>query len=251
MKTATNYIFPIALIVIGGALLILGAQQGQNTWVMLGAALALLAGAVSLLLQLGIITKSMGTIIGIVFGLGAVFLAYRNYRSIAEVIEFNEQKRENDRLVIQGLKDIRTAQAGYKQSNGTYTGDLNELRNFVKNGRITMVRAIGQVPDTLNEKEALQLGIIVRDTILAPALDSLFLTKRALDSRVYDFNPDNFIYSPVKKDRMFLLQAGSITSSGRNVPVFLAKDPAPMVVGDTLMVGSMEKANTAGNWAGE
>ena len=36
-----------------------------------------------------------------------------------------------------------------------------------------------------------------------------------------------------------------------HVPVFLAKDPTPMVAGDTLMVGNMEKQSTAGNWTGE
>ena len=49
----------------------------------------------------------------------------------------------------------------------------------------------------------------------------------------------------------FLLKAGSISSSNRNVPVFIAKDPTPLVEGDTLMVGNMEKPSTAGNWSGE
>ena len=250
MKTITSFLFPVLLIILGGALLVVGALQGQNTWVMLGAALALIAGLVALLMQLGILGRKAGLALGVVFAVGAVFLAYRNYRSIAEVIEFNKAKRANDSRVIQGLKDLRTAQLGYRQANGSFTGDLQELRNFVKGGSIPMVRAIGQVPDTLTEQEALELQLIVRDTIMAPAIDSLFRTSRALDNRVYTFDPDNFINQPVS-GKPFLLQAGSISSSGRNVPVFLAKDPTPMVPGDTLMVGSMERASTAGNWSGE
>jgi hypothetical protein len=166
------------------------------------------------------------------------------------VIEFTKAKKENDSKVIQGLKDIRTAELGFRQSHGTFTGDLGVLKEFVKSGTIPMVRAIGQVPDTLTEQDALKLGLIVRDTIQVPVLDSLFLSKKATEGRVFPFDPEKFTQSPTS-GKPFLLSAGNISSSGRNVPVFLAKDPAPLVAGDTLMVGNMEKASTAGNWSGE
>lgn len=250
MKNLANYIFPVLLIIVGGALLIVGAMQGQNSWVMLGAGLALVAGLVSIMLQLGLINRKMGMVLGLVFAVLAIGLAYRNYRSVKEVLEFNERKLANDRLVIQGLKDIRTAQIGYKEANGGYTGNLDILADFVQNGHIPMVKAIGQVPDSLTEQEALELKLIVRDTILAPALDSLFLNARAQEGRTYAFDAKTFTKSQAS-GKPFLMKAGAINSSGRNVPVFLAKDPAPMVAGDTLMVGSMEKASTSGNWTGE
>ncbi len=250
MKNIANYIFPLLLILVGGALLIIGGMQGQNSWVLLGAGLAMLAGIVSLLLQMGIVNRRMGMVLGLVFAVIAVGLAYRNYRSVAEVIEFNERKLKSDRLVIQGLKDIRTAQIGYKQATGSFTGNLGVLQDFVKNGKIPMVKAIGQIPDTLTEQQALELKLIVRDTILAPALDSLFLSPRAQEGRAYPFDVNNFTNSPVS-NKPFLLRAGVINSSGRNVPVFMARDPQPLVAGDTLLVGNMEKASTAGNWSGE
>ncbi|MBK8707985.1 MAG: hypothetical protein IPN30_05770 [Flavobacteriales bacterium] len=251
MKNIANYIFPLLLIFVGGALLIIGGRQGQNSWVMLGAGLALLAGVVSLLLQMGIINRTMGTVLGVVFAVVAIGLAYRNYRSVVEVLEFNESKAANDRLVVQGLKDIRTAQLGFKEATGAYTGSLESLRQFVKTGFIPMIKAIGQVPDSLTETQALELKLIVRDTIMAPALDSLFLSPRLQADRVYPFDPDNFVNSPTRDKKPYLLRAGVINSSGRSVPVFLARDPQPMVAGDTLLVGNMEKASTAGNWTGE
>jgi membrane protein implicated in regulation of membrane protease activity len=250
MKNLANYFFPVFLIIIGGALLIVGAMQGQNSWVMLGAGLALLAGVVSMLLQMGILNRKMGTVIGLVFAVVAIGLAYRNYRSVAELLEFNERKAKSDRLVIQALKDIRTAQIGYRQASGAYTGNLDVLKEFVKTGTIPMVKAIGQIPDTLTEQQALELKLIVRDTILAPALDSLFLSPRAQEGRVYPFDVNTFTNSPAS-DKPFLLKAGVINSSGRSIPVFMARDPQPMVAGDTLLVGNMEKASTAGNWTGE
>lgn len=250
MKTLSSYIFPVVLIILGAALLIVGTMQGQNTWVMLGAGLALVAGLVSLLLQAGIVNRQMGFMLGLVFAAASVFLVYRNYRSIAEVQEFNEAKSANDSKVIQGLKDLRTAQLGFRQAYGSFTGDLNTLGEFVKGGSIVMIRAVGQVPDTLTEAKALELGIIERDTINAPALDSLFRTTKALEGRLYPFDANTFTNSPAS-GKPWILRAGVISSSGRNVPVFLAKDPSPLVVGDTLMVGNMEKASTAGNWTGE
>lgn len=270
MKNLTNHVFPGLLIIGGAVLLVMGAQQGQNTWVLLGAGLALAVGVIILLLQTGHISRKVGTIIGALCAVGALGLGYRDYRSVKEVLEFNALKRAVDRQVIQGLKDIRTAQLGYRQANGTFTGDLSALQEFVRNGTIPMVRAIGQIPDTLTEEEGIQLGIIltklpdsisvkqairrgliVRDTAMVPALDSLFRTQKALEGRVYPFDPNTFTHSPVKKELPFLLKAGVVTSSGRNVPVFVAKDPAPLVPGDTLMVGSLEKATTSGNWTGE
>jgi hypothetical protein len=249
MKT-TSYIFPTILIILGGGLLVIGAIQGQNVWVMLGAALALIAGLVSLMLVMGVISRSIGLGIGIVFALGAIFLAYRNYRSIKEVMEFTQHKRQVDRMVIQGLKDIRTAQAGFRDAHNTYTNDINTLQEFVRSGTIPMVRAIGQVPDTLTEVEALEMGIIVRDTIPAPALDSLFLRPKAQESRAYTFDPNKFGIQPVT-GQPYILRAGVIQSSGRNVPVYVAKDPTPLIAGDTLMVGSLDKATTVGNWPGQ
>ena len=200
--------------------------------------------------QLGMINRQLGMVIGIVFAVVAIGLAYRNYRSVKEVIEFNERKLQSDHRLIQALKDLRTAEIGYKEANGAYTGNLAVLQEFVKSGTIPMVKAIGQVPDTLTEKQALEMKIIVRDTILAPALDSLFRSPRFVGDRHYPFDVNTFINSPVS-NKPFLLRAGVINSSGRSVPVFQAKDPHPMVAGDTLSVGSMEKATTSGNWTGE
>ncbi len=76
------------------------------------------------------------------------------------------------------------------------------------------------------------------------------MSARAQEGRAYPFDVNTFGLSPVSK-QPYLLQAGSISSSNRNVPVFLAKDPTPLVAGDTLMVGNMEKQSTAGNWSGE
>lgn len=251
MKTLSAFVFPVLLILVGATLLIVGAGQGQNMWVILGALLALIVGVIAVLMQLGIVTRTVGLAIGIGCAIGALGLTWRNYRSIAEVLEFTREKKRVDSLVIQGLKDIRTVELAYKQTNGGFTGDLRVLQGFLKEGRMSVVKAIGQKPDTLTEEEALALKLIVRDTVLISPLDTLFRTPRSMEGRRYAFDPDAFINSPVS-GKPYILRAGVISSSGRNVPVFVAKDPTPMVPGgDTLMVGNLEKASTAGSWSGE
>lgn len=250
MKSIGGYVFPVLLIILGGGVLLFALISGQNTWVNLGAFLTLLTGLIALLLQMGMITRKAGLAIGVLCLVASLFLAFRNYRSVAEVLEFRKEKSAYDSKIVQALKDIRKAQEKYKEANGTYTGNLQVLQEFVKTGTYPMIRAIGQVPDTLTERAALELKLIVRDTIRVPVLDSTFRTSKAMEGRVYPFDPATFIQSPVT-GKPFLLTAGMISASGRNAPVVVCKDPTPLVVGDTLMFGSLEKATLAGNWTGD
>ena len=122
--------------------------------------------------------------IAIKFILGAVIvvLAFFLWKGIDEPISFEKQKDKRYKAAIQKLKDIRTAQLAYLSVNGKYTGDFDTLINFVKRDSIPMVKAVGSVPDTLTEKEALKLGIISRDTAYVSTLDSLFSKNYVIDS---------------------------------------------------------------------
>ncbi|MBK8226298.1 MAG: hypothetical protein IPK70_03880 [Flavobacteriales bacterium] len=247
MKSIGGYVFPVLLIILGGIVFILAVMDGQNVWVKLGAFLTLLTGAMALLLQMGILSRKAGVAVGLLCAAAALFLAFRNYRSVASEIESREAKRAYDDKIKQALTDVREAQRKYKLANGAYTGNLEVLRDFVKQGTYPVIRAIGQVPDTLTEARALELGLIVRDTIQVSVLDSTFRTRKALEGRVFPFSPDSFIYSPVTR-KPFILKAGMLAVSGRNAPVLLCKDPSPLVAGDTLQFGSMEKPTDDGNW---
>jgi len=102
----------------------------------------------------------MKTVINIILFVVIIALAYFLWESIAEPIRFEKAKKKRYKVTIQNLKDIRTAELAYLAVNGKFTGDFDTLINFVKNDSIPMVKAIGSVPDTLEEKEALELGII-------------------------------------------------------------------------------------------
>jgi hypothetical protein len=81
MKAVSSYLLPALLTMAGGALLIVGLLQGQNGWTLFGAGLALIAGLLSFALQLGLIDRRLGLIIGVVMILIAGALAWRNHRA--------------------------------------------------------------------------------------------------------------------------------------------------------------------------
>lgn len=82
MRSLLPYILPSVLVLVGGVLLLLGIQQGQDLRVLAGAGLAFIAGVISLLLLRGAIGKRSGLVLGIVFAALALGLAFMNYRSV-------------------------------------------------------------------------------------------------------------------------------------------------------------------------
>ncbi|OQY04250.1 MAG: hypothetical protein B6I20_03360 [Bacteroidetes bacterium 4572_117] len=208
----------------------------------------------------------MKTVINIILFLAIVALAYFLWNSIDEPIQFEKAKNKRYDVTIQKLKDIRTAELAYLAVNGKFTGDFDTLINFVKNDSIPMVKAIGSVPDTLTENEALKMGIISRDTSFISTLDSLFADGYAIDSlRMVPFtNGAEFVLGAK------ILSIGSkVGTSTLKVPLFEAKVPNRVLLDGLnrqlrinlddeaikmdkyigLKVGSLEQnINNAGNW---
>ena len=236
---------------MGMIFLIWALVSGQNSLYLLGAITIIVLAIIAFMYVMGWINRKIQIVLSVVFLIGGVGLGYMVYGSVNDVLVFRKQKAATDKLVIQRLKDIRTAEIAYRDAHGVYTNDLDTLQDFIKHGLIPEVKKIGQKPDTLTELEALELGLIVRDTVMEPALNR-FVSEEALKvERAAPFDMDAFIYAPPADQDRFILTAGMIQSGGRNVPVFQAKDPKPFAPPDTLWVGSMTKSTTSGNWKGE
>jgi membrane protein implicated in regulation of membrane protease activity len=83
MKKIINHTLAVLLVLFGGTLLVIGLLEGQGLFMLLAAGLALVAGLVALLLQLGVVGRKAGFVLGIVFAAMALGLAYQNFRSAA------------------------------------------------------------------------------------------------------------------------------------------------------------------------
>ncbi len=190
-----------------------------------------------------------------------VFLAYETVQSIVEPIEFKKEQKKRYDETIQKLKDIRAAQGAYKEVNGDYTASFDTLIDFVKNGQFSIIRKIGEIPEELlgqiSEKEAIQKGMISRDTTKVSVLDSLFPSNYKIDSL-------RFIrYSGGHE---FTSKKGVVeTASKLKVKVFEASAPSKLILKGLdeqeiinlndgldykgLKVGSITEVNNgAGNW---
>ena len=248
MKNIDRFVFPGLLILFGSVLLIWGIRDEQTAWFIWGVTALLLAGIVTLLLQLGMITRQRSVILGIAFLAGSALLSWMNVRSVQGTIEATERNNMIRKNVIQGLKDLRTAQIAYKDNKGGFTDSTMVLTDFVKNGKLLLIKAAGQVPDTLTEQEAVDLEIVTRDSIYINALDSLFLSPYVQEGRSYPFNIDSLHIARFSEGKKFKMQSGVVSSSGRNVPVLLIEEPKPINKEEPLRVGDMDRATTAGNW---
>ena len=190
-----------------------------------------------------------------------VFLAYATVQSIVKPIEFQKEKDKRYAETIQRLKDIRTAEGAFKEVNGDYTASFDTLIDFVKTGEFSIIRKIGEIPEDLlgqiSEKEAIQKGMIIRDTTKVSVLDSLYPANYKIDS---------LRFIPYAGGREFTLKKGVIeTQSKLKVKVFEASAPSKYILKGLdeqeiinlndgldykgLKVGSVTEVNNgAGNW---
>lgn len=203
----------------------------------------------------------MKTVFQIILGIAIIVLGYLLVESIMNPIRFNKEKKLRYDKTIERLIDIRTAQVAYKSQYGKYTGSFDTLIDFVKADSFKVVQAYGFVPDGYTEKQALEEGIVKRDTVRISVKDSLF---------VPEYPIEKLRYVPFTDNEQFKMDAGQIeTGSQVKVEVFEVKvhnntllhgldrqlvinfnDERQKIAGYAgLKVGSLEEAtNNAGNW---
>lgn len=192
----------------------------------------------------------MKTVIQLVLLVAALVLAYFIYDGVKSKIEFKKEAQKRREVVQERLLKVAEAQKEFKKEKGRYAANYPELFHFLENDSLTIIKAIGTVPDTLTEKEAVEQGIVVRDTSMVPA---------------YTVFPENFdIRSlekvPYSKGATFKMKAGMIEKNKVNVSVFEAYTTLDKVytgldtkgeavdLDDRIQVGSMTEPITSGNW---
>lgn len=195
--------------------------------------------------------------------LAVVFLTFQIYNSIMEPVRFKQAIDTRELVIKQRLAYIKTLEVEYKKINGIYAASFDTLIDFYNNGIMPLVMKKGTVPDTLTELQALELGIITRDTSYIAIKDTLFTKEEAFDINKIVFVP--FTHAKVK----FTIQAGHVTRANFKIPVFevrcqmkdylaeieqqeLLINEVQLIIEDEkfpgLILGSMEEPSTDGNW---
>lgn len=209
----------------------------------------------------------MKTVFQILLIIAAVALSYFIYDSIQRPIDFRKAKDARYEATVAKLKDIRKAQLAYKDVYGQFSGSWDTLIHFVSTDSVRNVKAIGEITDSMieakiSEKKAIEMGLIIRDTVRVSVLDALF-------GGNYDANSLRYVPVPGEPTEFHLGQTVITTGSGIKVPVFEAKVHNNIVLRGLnkqeiinmnaqrrtnekypgLRVGSLlEATNNAGNW---
>lgn len=207
----------------------------------------------------------MRIVIKILLGMAIIILGYLVIESIMEPIRFNKEKKKREDATIQNLKDIRTAQVAYKAKYAKYIGSFDTLISFVKFDSFPVVKAIGRISDSLwdegvTEKEAIKMGIIIRDTSYVSVLDSIFSNTYPIDSlRFIPYSEEEFFLDATKietasKVKVNVFEAhvlNDVLLHGLNKQLIInySAEREKITGFKGLKVGSLEEAtNNAGNW---
>lgn len=143
----------------------------------------------------------------------AVFLGYLIYSSIQEPVVFEKQRKIRESVCIERLKDIRTLQVAYKSKYDKFSGEMDSLIDFYRNGEITIVKQVGSMDDSVAVAEKR----VYRDTISIPVRDTLLERP--------GFIIDSIAYIPFSGGKKMNMTAVIAKVSGVDVPLFEASAP--------------------------
>jgi hypothetical protein len=192
-----------------------------------------------------------------------VFLGYKVYDSIMEPVRYKKATTDREKIIIEKLNQIKELEIQYKKLNGKYAGSFDTLVDFYMNDEMPLVFKSGVVPDTLTEDQALEMGIITRDTTLIAIKDTLLKDVENFDIKKLVLVP--FTHGKVK----FEIERSTVKRANFDVPVFevrcykkdylagikeqdlLQNDLLIMKEDDKfpgLKLGSLTEPSTDGNW---
>jgi lipopolysaccharide export LptBFGC system permease protein LptF len=146
-----------------------------------------------------------------------VALIYMCVQSILVPLDFEKQNKIREKAIVERLINIRDAQIGYKNANGIYAANFEDLQKFLNEVKIPFLIKEGELTDEqlkegMTEQEAVKKGIIKRDTNWVLAKDTLL-------GRNYDVASIGKV--PGFEDHTFRLDTATLSStSGYTVPVF-------------------------------
>jgi len=195
----------------------------------------------------------------------SVFFASQIYSSINGPIKFNKVKNERYAIVIDRLKDIRSAQIAHKDVKGFYANNFDELVSFVDNGLFTLIEEKDSsylAYDRIYRIDMLREVKIVRELGKVSVKDSLFKDNESYKQMA-------FIPIKGKEDEKFSISADIIDKNGYEAHVFEVKVKKDVILydqnkdllkqenkvisvdgvnGSEIILGSMTEVSTSGNW---
>lgn len=165
----------------------------------------------------------------------ASIVGYLAFNSVNKEIKYNKEVAMVNEMVIGRLDTLRKMQLMYRDINGGFAKNFDELFRFMQNGKYFKLKQVGEVDgEVFNAK-----------------IDTLYIhpIKELFGANPDGFNIQKYKLVPPSDTAVFKINAGTILQNNVTVPVFEIEDPYPFSkVGKALRVGDMNNAVTSGNW---
>lgn len=204
----------------------------------------------------------------IILGVAIIGLVWWIAALISQPLSFEKQLKERNAVVVEKLKDIRTAERAYKSKYKKFTGDFDTLIYFILNDSLQMERKLVDEDDSVAMARLKRLKKKNVETYYIHVIDTIFNPRKFTAEDV-----QNLRYIPFTNNQVeFYLEAGeAATGSTMVLPVIECRAPYKAYL-DTvefrqnvinliddrvnnfgqyagLMFGSLEGSNNeAGNW---
>lgn len=190
--------------------------------------------------------KTLKTILSIVLALVSAGLVYLIYDGIMQPVRFDKLESQHKVVAVQQLKDIRDLQVAFRGETGKYTASFDTLKQFYKNGKMTVILQVGSQDDSLavahtNEIRRMNKGIndaglyklfLTGEKNLVFSVQNKINVKDTLFRSRGDFNIDKLDEIPFSGGDKIEMNALVKKVSGVNVPLFEAKIPFKSLLKD-------------------
>ena len=158
-------------------------------------------------------------------------------RSIMRPEKFRNVYNERCEMIKEKLITIRDVQAVYKNENKKFFADADSLADFALNGKVSIIKNVGEIPEGMSEKDALKAGLLSKETVEISTMEMVMET----DASRKPENFNNLQYVLHSNGPKFNIQTGSIASKTYEIPVYMIVVPLDDILAD------MDKAITPEN----
>lgn len=282
-----KYTVPVLFLIIGLVMVFVGVTNNQGPAFMIAALMMLIAGALSVAFSIGKFNSSLIYILGIGSGIAGLIALYMSFFSVKDTMDYQESARKCHALAVQNLQDIRYIQKEYARDHGKYIGNWDEFVDFVKNGKVSVLDAQGDVPgrkitleenkhlytgnppidNDMSEEEAYRLSLwkegpnwekdfkyFKRDTVMKSIMDVKFGNKSYTENReklgFYKFSADSLPIIPDTKEQWQLTVKDSVKIGDESFPAIRVEGRIPYGSEEqgTLYFGSTTTNDLSGSW---
>lgn len=161
------------------------------------------------------------TLFQIVMVLLIIVLAVMVMRSIMRPEKFRSVYNQRCEIIKEKLITIRDVQAVYKNEYKKYIADADSLADFVANGKVSINKNIGNIPEGMTEKDALAAGLLRKETVEISSKEKVMETDAS--RKIENFDNLQFVLGP--NSPKFSIQTGSIASKTYEIPVYMIVVP--------------------------